>query len=173
MAQKKVGRKEVPVSSKRVEHIAKLIEREGIKSQAEFADRIGSTQQSISRMMKSKKISEETIERIIEVFPDYRKEWLLGYDVPPTHSEMHTINNRAIELNAPITVLYSAMHEVCVREGIKEPENINVPEFLLLEAQLKDYAVSLMWNYLKHRESSNVWSYLDQIGEANRRNNNG
>lgn len=173
MSKKKPGRPEVPTSFIRRERVSDLMRRENI-NQSELAARLGIPQQSVNRFMKSGKISEQRIKDIIEVFPDYRSEWLLGFDVPATHSEMHSIENSAIELNAPITVLYSAMHEVCARENMEEPDKIDIPEFLFLEAQLKDFAISLMWNYLKYRKNSSVWSYLDQVEEAKkRRDNNG
>ena len=145
------------------------MEKEKIDTQEEFAQKIGTSQQNQSRILKSEKISEQKIQDIIDAFPDYRKEWLLGYDDVPTHSEKHEIHNRAIRINAPITVLYDALREVCARESIDYPENLNTPEILFLEAQLKDYAVSLMWNYIKWKENSHVWSLLEQADELKRR----
>ena len=162
MEKKKSGRAAVPVSSLRAERITELMQREGL-NQNTLAEALNKSQQNISRILTSKKVSEQTVRDIVDRFPEYREEWLLGYDEIPTHKEMHEIENRAVILNAPITVLYDALHEVCAREKMEVPELDNIPELLLIEAQLKDFAISLMWNYVKYRKESCLWSYLDQI----------
>ena len=159
---KKAGRKPVDKSLVRAERITELMERENLR-QSDLAAAIGSTQQNISRVLSSQRISESFIQRIIEAFPDYREEWLFGYDKVPTHSEKQIAKSRAYSLNAPIKVLDDALLEVCAREKMEVPHLDNIPELLLLEAQLKDFAVSLMWQYIKYRENSSVWSYLDHV----------
>lgn len=82
----KAGRKTEPASDLRAERIRKLMEWEKL-SQEKLGAKLGMAQQNISRILKSKKISENTISLIIEAFPNYRKQWLLGYDDIPTVEE--------------------------------------------------------------------------------------
>ena len=164
MKNRKAGRKTVPDNPIRAERIEQFMQREGL-NQDGLASALGTHQQNISRVLKSQKISESFISRIVEAYPDYREEWFFGYEEIPTHSEMHSIENKAISINAPITVLYDALHEVCTREKIDIPEFDKISDLYLMEAQLKDYAVFLMWNYVRYRKESCLWSYLDQIEE--------
>lgn len=70
----------VTISPKRVERVKELMKREKI-TQSALAKKIGYTQQGISRMLVAKTgIAESTIEEIVKAYPDYRKEWLMGYD---------------------------------------------------------------------------------------------
>lgn len=151
----------------RVERIETLMKRENFKYAQDFADRIDILPQNFSRAMQSGKISEKMCQKIINKFPEYRIEWLLGYDDIMLKSEFVNDILRRSEAtdNATIQILDSAYREVCLREGLELQTLDNIPELLLLQAQLRDFADSLMWNYVKHREHSHVWSYLDHIGE--------
>lgn len=82
-----MSRTKTEINPKRAENVKKLIEAEKI-TQTELADRIHMTQQNISRIVQMKQpLTEETARLIIEAFPEYRIEWLLGYDDSMTHYE--------------------------------------------------------------------------------------
>ena len=76
-----------PEMQRRAERIEVLMKREGYKHRKDFAAIIDMEPQNFSRCMRSGKISEKICKRIITAFPDYRIEWLLGYDNIPTHYE--------------------------------------------------------------------------------------
>lgn len=79
----------------RVERIEELMEREKYKNRKDFAHDIDMLPQNFSRSMTSGKISEKICEKIVKAFPQYRIEWLLGYDESPTHHEWaDAIQNR-------------------------------------------------------------------------------
>lgn len=86
MQSSKAGRKTVPPSDLRADRIKELMRREKL-SQEKLGEALHMAQQNISRILKSAKISEETIDCIVDAFPNYRKQWLLGYDAIPTVEE--------------------------------------------------------------------------------------
>ena len=160
-----MSRKKTEINPERAERLKILIEREGI-TQTDFANRIHQTQQNVSRIVKMKQaLTEYTAREIISEFPEYREEWLLGYDDIMLKKDFRKeyIRRSDATNDATITILDSALREVCAREGMEIPTLDNIPELLLLQAQLRDFADSLIWNYVKHREHSHFWSYLDQI----------
>ena len=163
-----MSRKKTEINPKRAERVKILIDREKI-TQTELANRIYQSQQNISRIIQKRQpLTEETARDIISVLPkdrEYRIEYLLGYDDFMTKEDLrkHYIQQTDATNDATIQILNSALQEVCLREGMEIPTLDNIPELLLLQAQLRDYADSLMWNYVKHRDHSHVWSYLDQI----------
>ena len=171
---KKRGAKAIEPSLIRYERINELMKRENLKPN-KLAERMGREPSNVYRILKPQKISDDFINQIIIAFPDYRKEWLLGYDDFATETEKNAAALRRTKLDAPLIVLDDALKEVCARENIPTPELDNIPELLLIEAQLKDYAVSLMWNYVKWKHNSHVWSYLEQVEESAKRKekNNG
>ena len=82
-----MSRKKTEINPIRAERVKKIIEREGI-NQIDFAKRISQTQQNISRIINLKTaLTEETAQDIISAFPEYRIEWLLGYDDSMTDYE--------------------------------------------------------------------------------------
>ena len=82
-----MSRKKTEINPIRAERVKKLIEREGI-SQIDFANRIFQTQQNVSRIINLKTaLTEETARDIVTAFPEYRIEWLLGYDDSMTDYE--------------------------------------------------------------------------------------
>lgn len=162
-----MSRKKTEMNPIRAERVKILIDREKI-TQTELANRIYQSQQNISRIIQKRQpLTEETARDIISAFPDrdYRIEYLLGYDDFMTKEDLrrHYTEQSDATNNATIQILDSALREVCLRENMEIPTLDNIPELLLLQAQLRDYADSLMWNYVKHRDHSHVWSYLDQI----------
>ena len=82
-----MSRKKTEINPIRAERVKQLIEREGI-SQIDFANRIFQTQQNVSRIINLKPaLTEETARDIVTAFPEYRIEWLLGYDDSMTDYE--------------------------------------------------------------------------------------
>lgn len=82
-----MSRKKTEINPIRAERVKKLIEREKI-SQTDFASKIFQTQQNVSRILNLKTaLTEETARDIISAFPEYRIEWLLGYDNSMTDYE--------------------------------------------------------------------------------------
>ena len=150
------------IDFKRAENIKTIIRLENIKSQAEFARIIGMSPENLNRIIKLKfRLTDTTANAICKCFPKYRKEWLLGYDDYMTEKEKSRASDAGIRLNAPITVLDTALANVCRAEGIEIPTLDNIPELCLLVSQLNDYAEMLMKNYI-HRERSHFWETLDQ-----------
>lgn len=165
---KKRGPKVVEPSIIRFERISELLEREKL-TKKEFAERLGREPNNVTRILKSMKISEDFINSIINAFPDYQKEWLLGYGRIPTYTEAEKARELQDVLDAPITMLESSLRVVCTRENLPVPTLSDPGELMLLVAQLQDYSDSLMWNYVKWKKSSHVWSFLDQVEEAIKR----
>ena len=146
-------------------------------NQTELADLIHYSQQYISNVINGKRpltldfaqlVSEKTsqgqsLKYNIEL--RIRPQYLLCMDDIKTTEDFETtyIQKSQNVMDASITLLEEALEEVCLREGMDLPHLDNIPELILLQAQLRDYADSLMWNYVKHRKHSHVWSYLDQI----------
>lgn len=82
-----MSRKKTEINPIRAERVKELIEREGI-SQIDFGRRIHQTQQNVSRIINLKTaLTEETALDIVAAFPEYRIEWLLGYDDARTDYE--------------------------------------------------------------------------------------
>lgn len=166
-----MSRQKTEINPIRAERLKILIDREKSKNkdltQAKFAKKIFQSQQNVSRIINLKNaLTEETAKDIIKAYPEYRIEWLLGFDDIMLKEELQENYVRRSDATntAVIQILDSALREVCAREGIKEiPTLDNIPELLLLDAQIRDFADSLMWNYVKNRKHSHLWSYLDQI----------
>lgn len=75
-----MSRQKTEINPIRAERVKKLIELEKI-SQTEFAKEIHQTQQNVSRIINLKTaLTEENAREIVKHFPEYRIEWLLGYD---------------------------------------------------------------------------------------------
>ena len=146
-------------------------------NQTELADLIGYSQQYISNIMNGKRpmtldlaqlVSQKTAQgksQKYDIDLKIRPQYLLCMDDIKTTEDFETtyIQKSQNVMDASITLLEEALEEVCLREGMEIPHLDNIPELILLQAQLRDYADSLMWNYVKHRKHSHVWSYLDQI----------
>ena len=87
-----MSRKKTEINPIRAERVKTIIEREKKLdksfTQKTFAERIFQTQQNISRIINmDNALTEETAQDIIRAFPDYRIEWLLGYDDLMTHDD--------------------------------------------------------------------------------------
>lgn len=72
--------------NKRVARIRIIMDREHLK-QKDLADALNMEPQNFSRIMISGKVSEKTCRKIIELYPEYRLEWLMGYDDSPTFTD--------------------------------------------------------------------------------------
>lgn len=148
----------------RSENIKTILKREKL-SQVKFAKQINMSPENLNRIIKLRRpLKEATAETICTYFPKYRYEWLLGYDPYMTEEEKTGSRDRGIRNQAPLTVLDTALLNVCRREGIDVPTLDKIPEMILLVSQLEDYAEMLMSNYI-HRDRSHVWNYIDQTVE--------
>ena len=150
-------------------------------NQTELAGKINFSQQYISNVMNGKRpMSLEFAQRVsnataqgksqrYDIDLKIRPQYLLCMDDIKTTEDFETtyIQKSQNVMDASITLLEEALKEVCLREGIEVPNLDNWCDFFLLEAQLQDYADSLMWNYVAHREHSHVWSYLDALDQVN------
>ena len=151
------------IDFERAENIKTILRLEKL-SQVKFAEKINMSPENLNRIIKLRHpLTEATAETICTYFPKYRLNWLLGYDRYMTEEEKIRARDLGIRNNAPLTVLDTALLNVCRREGI-DPPSIEIPEFILLESQLEDYAEMLMSNYI-HRDRSHVWRYIDQTVE--------
>lgn len=158
-----MSRPKTDINPLRAERVKTMISREGI-SQSDFAARVPLTQQAISRIVNLKTaLTEETAAAIIRAYPIYRIEWLLGFDNYMTINDLKSdyIKNLCDTNNAAMMLLNAAAREVCTREDMPVKVIDSMSDFLILEAQLKDYANSLMLEYLKHRQYSHLWNILD------------
>lgn len=72
-----MGRRPEPARPERVERLYMLMNREGL-SITKFAKKIGTSQQHMSEVLISKKISDYYVDKVRKVFPNYLTEWLLG-----------------------------------------------------------------------------------------------
>ena len=150
-------------------------------NQTELAGLIHYSQQYISNVINGKRpMSLEFAQRVSNVTAQgksqrydidlkIRPQYLLCMDDIKTTEDYYSIQFQRLDSvnNACYTLLTNSLKEVCLREGIEAPNLDNWGEFFLLEAQLQDYADSLMWNYVAHREHSHVWSYLDALDQVN------
>lgn len=83
------------ISPKRALRVKEIIEREKAKNkhftQAHFADEIAISPVTLTRIINKKSpLTERVAKDIIEKFPEYRLEWLLGYDNVMTDSDWLT-----------------------------------------------------------------------------------
>lgn len=145
----------------RADNIKTILREENLK-QVQFAEKIGMSPENLNRIIKLRHpLTEATAETICVYFPRYRKEWLLGYDPYMTDEEKSRSEDTGYRINAPITVLDTALRNVCQKEKIEVPHLDNIPELIILQSQLEDYAEMLMRNYIQ-RNSSHFWNNLDQ-----------
>lgn len=87
-----MSKKKTEINPIRAERVKILLDREKSKdknfTQAKFARKIYQTQQNVSRIINLKTaLTEETARDIVKAFPEYRIEWLLGYDDSMTTAE--------------------------------------------------------------------------------------
>lgn len=144
----------------RVENINTILRLENIK-QVALAEKINMSPENLNRIIKLRHpLTTATAETICQCFPKYRIGWLLGYDPYMTEEEKNSANDSGIRVNAPITVLDTALCNVCHAEGIEPPTLSNLPELSIIVSQLNDFAEMLMRNYI-HQDKSHFWNTLN------------
>lgn len=155
--------------------IRELLKREGIP-QCKLADDIDRDAKHFSRDMCSGKVSEKTCRKIIEVYPDYNLEWLLGISDKMLKKDLNREYVKNIDdMNQALSaVLEGALREVCARENLNFSEELSkfgtnpplwIYESLLLQEQLRSFAIGLVWNYVKYRDNDQFWNTLDSLFE--------
>lgn len=160
-----MSKKATEINPIRAERVKTIIDREDINQQ-KLAELIFQTQQNVSRIIQKRQpLTEETARAIIRAFPAYRLQWLLGYDDIMLQDDYKRayIDRLDAANNAVMTLIDASVREISAREGIDPPPVIdNIPEYLILEAQIRDFADGLIYNYIRHRSASHLWSLLDQ-----------
>ena len=160
-----MSKKATEINPIRAERVKTIIDREDINQQ-KLAELIFQTQQNISRIIQKRQpLTEETAQAIIRAFPEYRIQWLLGYDDIMLKEEYKQafIDRMDAANNAVMTLIDASVREISAREGINPPTVIdNIPEYLILEAQIRDFTDGLIYNYIRHRSHSHLWSLIDQ-----------
>lgn len=74
-----MSRPKAEINVKRCERLKQIIKEQGIK-QTELSEETGISQQAISAMVQGKaNVTETTAEIMVEKFPQYSVEWLLGF----------------------------------------------------------------------------------------------
>ena len=152
-------------------------------SQADLAEEIGKMQHG-KRTCSEKQISfiesgSRPISRnYAHLFSEYfgvTEKYILGESIYRTEADEITALQREYSdqsdavFNGLLALMDSSLREVCARENIPVPTLSDVGELLFLQAQIKDYSDSLMWNYVKWKNNSHVWSLLSQFEEARKR----
>lgn len=100
----------------RVSRIKTLLKREGLK-QKDLAEALEIEPQNLSRCMVSGKISEKMCRNIVECFPEYRIEWLLGYDDSMTTAEQ--FSNAIQTANEEATLLHKGFMSFAQLSGFQ------------------------------------------------------
>lgn len=84
-----MGRKKSEIKPEPAERLKKLCEDERIK-QKELSEKILLSPQTISKIINKKSsLTEDNAKRIIDLYPQYRFEWLMGYDPYKTTAELN------------------------------------------------------------------------------------
>lgn len=171
-----MGKKKRILNNKSAQRLSDWLKEIGM-TQTDLSKLINYSQQYISNVMNGKRpmtlefaqrVSEKTAQgksQKYDIELKIRPQYLLCMDNIKTTEDFETtyIQKSQNVMDASITLLEEALEEVCLREGMDLPHLDNIPELILLQAQLRDYADSLMWNYVIHRKHSHQWSYLDQL----------
>lgn len=158
-----MSRQKTEINPIRAERVKILIDREKI-TQKELADRIFQTQQNVSRIIQKRQpLTEETARQIVTAFPEYRIEWILGYDDYMTSSDqlVDTINNKVDTAEALNQVIRLVADDICLRENIQRPTIPMIPDFMELQTQLHEYAELIVRDYLTNRDNSRTWKRID------------
>lgn len=129
-----MSRKKTEINPKRADNIKKLMKWENI-SQTEFAEITHQTQQNVSRIINLKTpLTEENAREIIKYFPEYRIEWLLGYDDYPTNKDlflsMVNQTNEEGKLLDQGFFSYLKLYDYTVTEGEVDPSGDSLVDFI-------------------------------------------
>ena len=159
-----MSKRKIETSENRAANIQTIYKRENL-TQTEFAESLGVSQQRISEILKKNTVSEYYIDLIAEKYPDYNINWIRGESPYMLKADLNKeyVKRKDAANNAYLFILDDALQKVCAQDNIKVPVLDNIPELLLLESQLKDYALFLMRNYVIDRSESEVWNYLDHL----------
>jgi len=94
-----MGRKSVEIKPEWAENLNTILDEQGI-NQLQLSKLIHISQQTISKIMNGKaSLTEDNARLIIKHFPQYRLEWLMGYDQHKTLTELY------------ISIVSEAQHE--------------------------------------------------------------
>lgn len=93
-----MARKPSQKNPKSRERLIQIIQEQGL-TQADFASRAYTSSSTITQIKTGKiGLSRDTAEAIIQAFPDYRIEWLLGFDDIKTHTEYDAYESLSLHL---------------------------------------------------------------------------
>ena len=158
-----MSKKRTGINPIRADRVKIILERENV-TQAKLAELIFQTQQNISRIMQKKQpLTEETAKAIVAAFPEYRIEWLMGYDDIMTHADQlrRKITDIVDTAEAVNQVIRLVADDICLREKMPRPIIPTLPDFSILQTQLRDYAELIVYDYLKNRDHSRFWERID------------
>lgn len=154
----------------------KKLRKEKHLSQAELAEAIGLMQnrthtcseKQIGYIERGERPLSPEYALLFSRFFEVRLEFLMCDDNFKTVEELnrHFVEKSCAVNYGLMALLDSSLTEVCLREGMEKPKLDNIPELMFLEAQIRDFSDALMWNYIKCKQYSHVWGFLDQLGEA-------
>ena len=151
---------------KRVPRIKELMKREGIK-QVDLADDLGMEPQNFSRILRTGKVSEKTCKKIVNLYPEYQLEWLLGYSDSMTQTEelKSLIHNKVDSAEALNQLIILTSDDICKREGLQRPFIKFLPDFTEIQSMIRDYTELVISDYLKNRDHSRIWNRIDKNWE--------
>lgn len=144
-------------------------------TQEKLSDLIHLSQQSISRIIQKKQsLTDQTARAVIKVFPNYRIEWLLGFDDIMTHTDdlRNLIHNKVDTAEAINQVISLIADDICRREKIPRKPIPFMYDFSILQTQLHEYAELIVSDYLKNRKNSRFWKRMDSEYPMNRGDSN-
>lgn len=128
------------------------------------------TESQVSKWINGKTLIRiDTMKDIQEkFFPDIRIDFLMGLDDYETEKDYEQSFLNKCSADSSTLLLEWALNIVCTSEKIEIPQT-DIGEVLLMQAQLKDYAISLMRNYV-HRKESFSWQWLDYMDSVKKEN---
>lgn len=151
---------------------------EGVKNQGDFAVEIGMEPQNFSRCLTSGKVSEKICKKIVAAFPEWRIEYLMGYDDSPTLDAKretsdyccwgifeNSLNKKELSLrfnhNQPMKLHqrhYSDYQDRCYHSVVDKDGNevtrLSAREMIDLEQKLLEYADFLTHKYIQEKQTS-------------------
>lgn len=134
-----MARPRVEIQRKRGENLKQLCRDEGI-SQAALANMIHISQQTISKICTGKAtLTEQTAKLIVEKYPQYRLEWLLGYDCFKTVDERISALLGGQEEIQEIIEKLMALHGYRIVEERAAPNTARMTNEELLEYMQNPY----------------------------------
>ena len=164
-----MSKRKTEINPIRADRVKELIQREKI-TQKGLAKLIHQTPQNINRICnKQNALTEDTAKEIIKAFPQYRYEWLMGIDDFMTKADFwkNGVLSECATQNSIKTLLSDAFVELSQFQKTDVVQNLSdIPqeEYELMEAQIRDFAKCIAWNYL-HQENSHFWRREKRIDE--------